>query len=284
MGVSTGNGLPVLMRQTNQPHGDNEMGIPYNTKQKKNVLLELRGVLTRLCNDNGVFAVQCTRTASDSGSGEWRFDSNMEAHNNPWYSVYKTLAKAVHQTVNEIKNDRLDNQPQDDNLSGGVQKRIEDKIDSVNSVTRAWRENLRVRFDGDANPSVETNNQEARCYITVGYINHVLRAFQIEQSHTDGWLHKAPYLEGDKYVVGTLYSAHKTHDEDLECDLNVWDCDLICAVKNSHGYLNVETSRETVVFANDITQLHATHGDEKSAVRLYKRRHKAEFFKQLMED
>ena len=93
-----------------------------------------------------------------------------------------------------------------------------------------------------------------------------------------------PSLEQNKYLIGSVLSTDTVYDDRLGIDLNVWECDLVFLKTSNRNYgteLVPDKSREFVVFTKDITTLHATHATVEAAVKLYRRRRKARFVKEM---
>ena len=93
-----------------------------------------------------------------------------------------------------------------------------------------------------------------------------------------------PSLEQNKYLIGSILNVDTVYDDRLGIDLNVWECDLVFLKTSNRNYgteLVPDKSREFVVFTKDITTLHATHATVEAAVKLYRRRRKARFVKEM---
>ena len=271
-----------------------------NKKETAEKILRYKYLIDRIASvyDDRKWLADTLRCASKS-YGSYAFSRDQEKRDRNSHQIWRQLDKCLYDTVVDLRDARQDLGEGEDNLCEDFNTRLRVYLRELRRHFRLWREAVGLELKlglGAESERVDVDGSQITLWLDANYLSTVIRTFGrgeqgSEFAKTDRPIKPfldlplaLPSLEQNKYLIGSLLNADTVYDDRLGIDLNVWECDLVFLKTSNRNYgteLVPDTSREFVVFTKDITTLHATHATVEAAVKLYRRRRKARFVKEM---
>ena len=271
-----------------------------NKKETAEKILRHKYLRDRILSvyDDPKWLTDTLKCAADA-YGSYGFTRDQEERDKNRHALWGKIDEALYQTVTDLRTARQDLRDGEDNLSEDFYTRLKIYLRELRRHFGLWREcvGFEVWFGlGAEGVRVEVDRSQITLHLDANYLSTVIRTFgrgeqrsafaNTAQPHRPflGMPLALPSLEQNKYLIGSILNVDTVYDERLGIDLNVWECDLVFLKTSNRNYgteLVPDKSREFVVFTKDITTLHATHATVEAAVKLYRRRRKARFVKEM---
>ena len=240
-----------------------------------------------------------TLKCASGAFGSYAFSRDQEKRDENRHKLWGKIDDALYETVTDLRTARQDLREGEDNLSEDFNTRLRIYLRELRRHFGLWRDQVsfELKFGlGAEGVRVDVDGSQITLWLDANYLSTVIRTFgrgeqrsafaNTNQPHHPflGMPLALPSLEQNKYLIGSVLNVDTVYDDRLGIDLNVWECDLVFLKTSNRNYgteLVPDKSREFVVFTKDITPLHATHATVEAAVKLYRRRRKARFVKEM---
>lgn len=240
-----------------------------------------------------------TLKCASGAFGSYAFSRDQEKRDENRHKLWSKIDGALYETVKDLHTAREDLRQGEDKLSEDFNTRLRIYLRELRRHFGLWRETVsfELKFGLDTDGvRVDVDRSQITLCLNVPYLSTVIRTFGRGEersafARTDQPLRPfldmplaLPSLEQNKYLIGSVLNIDTVYDDRLGIDLNVWECDLVFLKTSNRNYgteLVPDKVREFVVFTKDITTLHATHATVEAAVKLYRRRRKARFVKEM---
>jgi len=240
-----------------------------------------------------------TLKCASGAFGSYAFSRDQEKRDENRHKLWGKIDDALYGTVKDLHTAREDLRQGEDKLSEDFNTRLRIYLRELRRHFGLWRETVsfELKFGLDTDGvRVDVDRSQITLCLNVPYLSTVIRTFGRGEersafARTDQPLRPfldmplaLPTLNQNKNLIGSVLNIDTVYDDRLGIDLNVWECDLVFLKTSNRNYgteLVPDTSREFVVFTKDITTLHATHATVEAAVKLYRRRRKARFVKEM---